>query len=64
MPCKGDMKRKRIKIPAITAKNLIPSSLQIHVFTEQAEAALNRAIHGPMATGSTKRGTDSRVGCA
>jgi hypothetical protein len=40
------MKRKRVKIPPLTARHLIPSTLRIHVFTEQAEAALNRAILG------------------
>ena len=64
MPCNGDMKRKRIKIPAITARNLIPSTLHIQVFTEQAEEALNRAIYGPMATGSSKEESGLRVGCA
>lgn len=58
------MKRKRIKIPAITARNLIPSTLQIHVFTEEAEAALNRAIMGMNPGGTGKGEESSRAACA
>ncbi len=50
----GDgMKRKRVRILPLTARRLIPSTLHVHVFTEQAEAALNRAILGQPASERT-----------
>ena len=50
----GDgMKRKRVRILPLTARRLIPSTLHVQVFTEQAEAALNRAILGPPANERT-----------
>lgn len=41
----------------------MPSTLQIHVFTEEAEAAFNRAIMGATSGGQAKGAGASRAGC-